>query len=343
MCSCKCSIAEVFCECIDRIGATKVAALVTDNAANMKAARKLLVGKEDYTHIIELRCYMHGFFLAMGFVVGYYSWAKNIIMSAQKIVTYFRASHRPLALLKNAAKADGINTTLYSFNKTRFTSVHSWFRLLKVLRVCATYGGPLEVGLASLCELLQPFSKIIMAVQAADATLADITRYWLYLARAIKEINLPAGALVVACSCVLNTTLGKPSSLTPATSMLLTTLRNGSYLQEVSSLVQSHIVFLRAAMLTAQAGLLHKKRGHGIRKVQRLLKQMQMYNKLSTPFHCTRGEEFNVRAWWLSICQASTKELVNLAVLLLDIVPHAAAPERTFSLMGWFHSDRATA
>jgi hypothetical protein len=29
--------------------------------------------------------------------------------------------------------------------------------------------------------------------------------------------------------------------------------------------------------------------------------------------------------------------LISLALLLLDIVPHSAAPERAFSLMGWLH------
>eukprot|EP00898_Chlorokybus_atmophyticus_P007964 jgi/Chlat1/8169/Chrsp76S07652 len=272
------------------------------------------------------------------------------------IVTYFRTSHRPLALLKNAAKAHGINTTLYSSNKTRFTSVHRCHTshvgsaCRRCLESVQHLEGPLRLvhrqhrdamrnntvvaiiddhsfweGLASLCELLQPFSKVIMAVQAADATLADITRYWLYLARAIKEINLPADMRHHVVH-LFNTRVKE----------LDTTLARLALFLDPR--------YKHAAEDPVKWQLLVQERGHGMSEVHGLLKQMQMYKSSLPPFNApVGGEEFNVRAWWLSICQASTKELVNLAVLLLDIVPHAVAPEGTFSLMGCFTLNAATA
>ena len=33
-------------------------------------------------------------------------------------------------------------------------------------------------------------------------------------------------------------------------------------------------------------------------------------------------------------------QLPQLALLMLDVKPHAADPEKTFSLMGWYHSSR---
>jgi hypothetical protein len=39
---------------IDRVGASKVACLVTDNAANMKKARELVESELKYKHIIQI-------------------------------------------------------------------------------------------------------------------------------------------------------------------------------------------------------------------------------------------------------------------------------------------------
>eukprot|EP00898_Chlorokybus_atmophyticus_P001866 jgi/Chlat1/2680/Chrsp18S02986 len=148
-------LTEIFRECINQVGANKVAALVTDNAASMKLARRLLTNEEEYKHIIDLR---------------------------------------PLQLLKDAAKADGVNTTLHSFNKTRFTSVHRQYRddIKNKAIITIIDNQDFWDGLSALCQLLEPFSKVISAVQADNATLADITRYWLYLAKAIKDVKLPA-------------------------------------------------------------------------------------------------------------------------------------------------------
>ena len=38
-----------------------------------------------------------------------------------------------------------------------------------------------------LNKILVPFSKVMTAIQAKTATLADITRYWLYLARVMRD------------------------------------------------------------------------------------------------------------------------------------------------------------
>ncbi len=47
-----------------------------------------------------------------------------------------------------------------------------------------------------LNALLAPFSAVIMAMQADDATLADATRYWVYLGQELlRQISrLPFGA-----------------------------------------------------------------------------------------------------------------------------------------------------
>jgi hypothetical protein len=68
---------------------------------------------------------MHGFALLLVAVLSH-PHARTTVASAQRIVTYFRASTRPYALLREAAKSltPPVNTTLLTSTKTRFTSVH---------------------------------------------------------------------------------------------------------------------------------------------------------------------------------------------------------------------------
>lgn len=53
------------------------------------------------------------------------------------------------------------------------------------------------------------------------------------------------------------------------------------------------------------------------------------------------GDLSTLKLYWQNINKDdSLAELPWLALLLLDIKPHAADPEKTFSLMGWYHSAR---
>jgi hypothetical protein len=150
---------------------------------------------------------MHGFGLLMGSILGH-PWAKAILMKAQKLVSYFRSSTRPMAHLREIAAALGIRTGFSSSNKTRFTSVHmcvvSVLALKDPLRSMVRQAGRTMLPgwaialiedttrefweqIELLCSVLAPYSQVIMAVQANSTTLADITRYWIYLARKLKD------------------------------------------------------------------------------------------------------------------------------------------------------------
>jgi hypothetical protein len=118
------------------------------------------------------------------------------VTRAQAVVTYFNASHQPLALLRAAAETLGITKGLQSSNKTRMTSVHICLEsirdnkmafqvllhrhpdVIKKDAVVATLrDNEFWGGLEALCNLLQPISQAIMAIQGANATLADVTRW----------------------------------------------------------------------------------------------------------------------------------------------------------------------
>lgn len=156
---------------------------------------------------------MHAFALLLGTMLSH-AWARNIVTKAQKIVMYFKASHLPLGLLKAEAKQQlgvtGKHAGLRTANTTRFTSVHmmlsSVFQLERALKfVVQKHGRDIQSAqvksyindpsfwksLEQLVRLLQPLTEVIMAIQGDHSTLADVTRYFLYLARQL-EIMLPA-------------------------------------------------------------------------------------------------------------------------------------------------------
>jgi hypothetical protein len=140
---------------------------------------------------------MHAFALLLADMMTH-DWAKQLLVKAQKIVSYINASHKPLAKFREAlAQQPGEKVGLQSSNSTRLTSA----RLCEssVLRNQATFStmladpeakraissrevlGLLEdlrffADLSVLDAVLAPISWVIMAVQRKDTTLADITR-----------------------------------------------------------------------------------------------------------------------------------------------------------------------
>lgn len=154
---------------------------------------------------------MHAFALVMGSILAH-EWARTVITAAQRIVTYFRASHKPLGTLLQEARRQGIKTTLKTSNQTRLTSTHLCLQsVLKLQPAFATYLTKAEqdpdllpASQAAVREtledfqfwakvkvmdtLLAPFSRVVMAVQRDSATLADITRYWLYLNVQVRAV-----------------------------------------------------------------------------------------------------------------------------------------------------------
>ena len=135
---------------------------------------------------------MHGFHLVIGSILSH-AWAAAIVSKAQRLVTYFRSSHMPLGKLYEEARRLGVTTSLVTSNKTRFTSVADMLAsLLKFKLPFQTIGLPTIVkdsrirgiihddqfwmDLKTISTLLQPFSQVVVAIQAKEALLADVFR-----------------------------------------------------------------------------------------------------------------------------------------------------------------------
>lgn len=94
------------------------------------------------------------------------------------------------------------------------------------------------------------------------------------------------------------------------------------------------------AIVFLQAVGLWQKRGHNSGECRQLMASLQQYAVGSAPYDMPTPHPLDVRAWWGSVRSQDNAAIVGLAQLLLDVVPHAADPERVFSAMGWFQSAR---
>jgi hypothetical protein len=159
---------------------------------------------------------MHAFALLLGSIMAH-DHLRTVVSRAQSIVTYFRAAHLPFQRLKEARAALHIGgRMLESSNKTRLTStvmmlasvIHNEAAIKAVAGMTLEQQGNRRGSIPLiksaevrdiiaddtfwqqarlLHKLVKPFETIIMATQNRHATLADVTRYWIYLARILED------------------------------------------------------------------------------------------------------------------------------------------------------------
>jgi len=296
---------------------------------------------------------MHAFSTTMASVMGH-PHAQDLIKRAQVLVTFFRASHQPLAFLKKLAHSMNIQRMLITSNKTRFTSVHACLesvsRLQSALQEMARQHAHLLsrpvlqiinddmffIRLKQICSLLEPFTLVIAAVQAARTTLADVMRYWLFLAKQMSSLvdgTLPP-AFKTHCFMAYNIRHEEMVSEPCKLALFLHPL----YRDAISVRKGNWIEVQKTAGNLWNDGYQRPNADS-----QQLMTDMKKYKLHEEPFDMMPpdGELATLKLYWKSIASTdSTLQLPQLALLLLDIKPHAADPEKTASLMGWYASAR---
>ena len=305
------------------------------------------------------RCMMHCFSTCMGSVMGH-KFATSIVSQAQSLVTFFRASHKPLALLKDHAASRGIKRMLVTSNKTRFTSVHAMLESVlrlkdSLLWVVKEHHGLLSATVLSvlasdehelfflavrqLCLLLTPFTLVIQAIQSDDATMADVMRYWYFLARQMDALkaNLTDPAFKAHCISAFNWRVQDMHNPIAHLALFLHPWYRGSVVKSEASF-QS---------IRHTAALLWRNNNKSQEETQKLLGELDQYKLGCRPFLASMsdGGLESLRAYWDSIqhtaaASGAPLQLPALAGRIHDIKPHAADPEKTFSLMGFFHTSR---
>jgi hypothetical protein len=129
---------------------------------------------------LSYRCYMHGFHLVIGSILAF-PWAKAIVGNAQRVVTYFKASHMGVHKLYEESRRQGIKTGLVTSNTTRFTSVADMNQSLLLLKLCLQsisnsalvkvqrvlkiiQSDRFWTNLKTISAMLQPFTLVVMAI-----------------------------------------------------------------------------------------------------------------------------------------------------------------------------------
>ncbi|DBB02777.1 TPA: Potassium transporter, variant 3 [Trebouxia sp. C0004] len=345
------NLAELVIKEVKKWGADRFAGIVTDNAANMVAMRRNLL--HAFKHMVEFRCMMHAFNTCMGSLLGH-AWAKKIVKRNQKMVTSVRASHLPLTELGMIANRMGITRMLITSNKTRFTSVHASMESVVRLQPALTELADKQpylltdkalalitddmffIKLKKLCYLLEPFTLVIHAVQSNDTTAADVMRYWLLLAKHISKLPSDSVDADFKAHCFTAYNLRHNEMVSPLCQLAL--LLHPLYRPAVIT-GRMHWDELRET-----AGQLWQSRRHSKAECRQLMQvDLEQYKLGDAPYNRLplNGQLATLRLWWRGILHDNPElQLPSLALLLLDIKPHAVDPEKTFSLIGWFQSDR---
>ncbi|XP_064475765.1 uncharacterized protein LOC135389662 [Ornithodoros turicata] len=108
---------------IESLGSSKVVAVVTDNASNMKAACDLVT--QHYPHVTAIGCAAHGLNLLMNDLMGLDT-LRELNMQAREVIEYVKRSHIVAATFKQKQESndgEGNSVTLKLPSKTRWAGV----------------------------------------------------------------------------------------------------------------------------------------------------------------------------------------------------------------------------
>jgi hypothetical protein len=314
---------------------------------------------------LRCRCMMHGFGLVLGSVVSH-AWAKEVLVSAQGLVTFFRSSHKPLGLFRETLNSLPVpegskkkKRGLVTSNQTRMTSQQMClqsivdnevtFRTLLQNHPDVLSSKPALLTLLqdrnwwtridALNALLEPFSKVIMAVQAERSSMADVARYWIFLARELPKVIVKyEGVFPLAFQQHIVYSFNKRVDEMDRVLGRLALFLDPRYKEAVSKQLFKGLLIV--------AGQIMNMWGKSKEETSKLMDAMELYEQGAAPFHLRHGgPNFDSLAWWEGIgvsskCGVGEKLLAELATILLGAVPHSAATERLFSMLKWFESGR---
>lgn len=120
------AIVEFLCKEIESVGPSNVLSVVTDNAANCKAAGKEI--EKRYKHIFWSPCCVHTLNLIFKYFAKEFFWLRDTYKKGKMIVKYFVNHDQALSMFRDNSKLE-----LLRVAKTRFAS---HYILLKRLLLC---------------------------------------------------------------------------------------------------------------------------------------------------------------------------------------------------------------
>ncbi|CAB4404603.1 unnamed protein product [Rhizophagus irregularis] len=325
-------LAKTIEEIIDEIGLAKFSAIVTDSGANIQNARQIIT--EKYKNILNVRCMAHTINLISKDICST-SFANRILTKCNTIVTYFKKSHQGGSALREEAKACNINGGgLKKWTDTRwhtmYDCVDSIMRhkvplenlkcekpetlstaVLSVLRSCAFFD-----DVRALAFTLHPIKQSIAALESQSCTLADCFLGLARLGAAIKKLpNNDHRVFRQQCISVFNRHYAEF-----ADPIYLLCFFLHPYYTEIC---WARGLFRDLLMVADE---IFMKMGEKNAERKELMHQMKQYRKREKPFDIEIDEDY----------------LVQLALKLFSITPHATGCERVWSSLGWIYGKRRT-
>jgi hypothetical protein len=116
------NISSIIFDVIDQVGSNKFVAIVSDNASNVSAARRIVTQK--YSNIININCIAHCVNLISSDIVKIPQ-VKYLVKCCNILTKFFKNSHIGGALLKDAINLKGIEGgNLKTYVETRWITVY---------------------------------------------------------------------------------------------------------------------------------------------------------------------------------------------------------------------------
>ncbi|CAB4473899.1 unnamed protein product [Rhizophagus irregularis] len=309
---------------INRIGSKKIIAIVSDNGANVASARRLICSK--YKKILNIRCIAHCYNLISKDII-LHTFAERMIQRANRIIQFFKKSHKAAAILKEKIKQHEISGGgLKTYVETRWTTVHECVSSIVRLKNCLedirdnhseviTTPAILTIlhsrgffsDMQHLSEVLFPIKNAILAVEAANSTLADAYVNLMKIAAVIQ--NLPADEYKGFRNHCIK--------------------KFNHRFEEFNDPAYQLAFFLHPAY-----------KGAGLKFGAFSLIAIMLENygkKWPNPYVAPYTIGSDTPLMWWNTCEVKPNYLQRLAIKLFSITPSSAACERMFSSLGWLY------
>ncbi|CAB4490238.1 unnamed protein product [Rhizophagus irregularis] len=326
-------------------------AIVSDNGANVASARRLICSK--YKKILNIRCIAHCYNLISKDII-LHTFAERMIQRANRIIQFFKKSHKAAAILKEKIKQHEISGGgLKTYVETRWTTVHECVSSIVRLKNCLedirdnhseviTTPAILTIlhsrgffsDMQHLSEVLFPIKNAILAVEAANSTLADAYVNLMKIAAVIQ--NLPADeykGFRNHCIKKFNHRFEEFNDPAYQLAFFLHPAYKGAGLK-----------FGAFSLIANYAGELWQKMGKSKKSCEKLLAQMRIYkeqirivNGKPNPYVAPYTIGSDTPLMWWNTCEVKPNYLQRLAIKLFSITPSSAACERMFSSLGWLY------
>ncbi|GET65821.1 ribonuclease H-like domain-containing protein [Rhizophagus irregularis DAOM 181602=DAOM 197198] len=331
---------------ICKVGISKIVAIVSDNAANVAGARRIITN--EYLSIINIRCIAHCINLISSDIVKV-DQVKCLVKRANILTRYFKNSTLASTWLKEAIDAKNIaGGGLKTYIETRWTTVHectsSVYRLKDALlhvldnhereifneavKAILKKRGFFD-DIRILSDILEPIKKAILMLEGSNVTLADCYLHLLRIAAFFK--SMPTDdykELRNSCISIFNKYKEFDEDI-----YLLGFFIHPKY--RGHGMRDNQFERLRKCALRIWKNLGHKKNS-GLE----LDAQLRAYFDNSEPYNTSYSVHDTAYHWWNSIVDGKFSSLSRLAKVIFSITPHSASCERLFSAMGWLFGKR---